>query len=231
MGQYIPHGSYISPREGDHFRICLLISILLFAVVSVGCGPRAVPLDIQGEVSMEFRLKELLTQGTLLMRRGDQAGLERAYAALEVARELSPFDPRVLDGIGCVEWRKGNPALAEFFFKEALKQNPEYDRAYAHLALIAERNGEVDAALELLQIAVAKNPLNYHSRTNLGALLLEASREEGVKGKLNSQEAKRIKEMAYLELRKAYQSADKEDPVLNYNKRYVSQEIFAGREL
>lgn len=224
MGQYKLPGRY-------RLRSCKLVATLLFATLTAGCMPRAVPLDIQDEVSLEFRLKELLTQGTLLMRRGDRAGLERAYASLEVARELSPFDPRVLDGIGCVEWRKGNSALAEFFFKEALKQNPEYDRAYAHLALIAEGNGELDAALELLQIAVAKNPLNYHSRTNLGALMLEASNGERNMGAINNLEASRVKEKAYHELRKAYQSADREDPVLNYNKRYVSQEFLGGQEL
>jgi len=128
-------------------------------------------LDPQQRNIQEKEVVRLLTLSVRAMRRGDTAGFRDAEAALGLARELKPGDPRIYDGLGCLAFRRGNLDLAEYFFKKALERDLLYDRAYAHLALIAQERGDIESALELLKIAVETNPTNYRSRNNLAALM------------------------------------------------------------
>ena len=143
--------------------------VLLSGCVAVPQGQ--VPL--QDRLAIEGKIRELVETATVAMRVGTPSALDRAQAALEVARDINPDEARVVDGLGCVEWRRGNHRLAEKFFKQALELNPDYDRAFAHLAMVAEADGDRNAARTLLQTAVKMNPLNYRSRNNYAALLLE----------------------------------------------------------
>lgn len=146
---------------------------LVFCIVGCAVPPADSPLTLEQELAREGKLRRLLLKATLEMKNADFHSLGRAEAALELARDLVPNDARVTDGLGCIEWRRGNIEMAEYLFKKAVEFNPEYDRAYAHLALIAESRGDIWAAIELFNIALRKNPLNYMARNNLGALLYE----------------------------------------------------------
>jgi len=171
--------------------------ILVIVLFLSACGISRPTPDVGDTVVLEERLQQLLGESTELMRRGET---DRAFAALELARDLSPEDPRVLDGLGCVEWRRKNYRSAKYFFQRALAANPRYDRAYTHLALVAEREGDRQAAVELLQIAVKLNPLNFRSRNNLAVALLEKGDRK-----------------AYHQLLKAVEAGGRKDVVIQHN--------------
>lgn len=189
-------------------RLDLLLLLILVAsscTLTSSCTMASRQYSAEELAMREQKVRLLLMQGNKALRRGTWDGFEHAQAAYSTARELAPDDPRVLDGLGCVAWRKGNPNLAELYFKHAAELNPEYDRPVAHLALVAERRGHKRAALQLLRRAVASNPLNFHARNNYAALLLD-----------NFQDGPALAE-AQRELLKAYELAGPEDPIVDEN--------------
>lgn len=159
----------------------------------------------------ENTIVELLRAGTKRLRSASSADLSQARAQFELARELAPEDPRVWDALGCVEIRRGGSKLAEFYFREALKRNQNYDRAYMHLASIAESRGDLPAAEELLRTSVAMNPLNLRSRNNLAAFLIN-----------HKQASPKSQGEAYGELLKV-KSRD-EDQVVRHNLAIVEEQ-------
>ncbi len=193
-------------------RIVAPLIVVGWVSFTVGCVPAVSPLSVQEEQMLEGTLVTLLERATVGLRRGDTRSLDEAYASLRVARELSPNDPRVLDGIGCVEWRLGNIDLAEYFFREAIAVSPEYDRPYAHLALVARDRGDTRAAEELLLMAIQINPLNYRARNNYAVEVLENG------------EDRESRKAAYESLLAAIQTAGEEDPVMSYNLRELHRQ-------
>jgi tetratricopeptide (TPR) repeat protein len=184
----------------------LLLCLLLFS----SCGPRQKQISIQDELHLETKMKELLFESVMLMRQDNQEALDGAEASLALARELNPRDPRVADGLGCVFFRKKDYESAKYFFKEALQLDPNYDRAYAHLALLAERDGNYEVAYYLVSKAVQMNPLNYRSRNNMAALLINHfDSEDNLK-------------VAYQELLKTYQSGKGSGDIPVYNLMLLS---------
>jgi len=181
----------------------LFILLLLLFAPSACIKPKELTPK---EVAMrEIKLRELLKHGNAELRKGTWEGFDQAQADYSTARDLSPEDPRVIDGLGCVAWRKGNAELAEFYFRRARELNQNYDRPLVHLALIAESRGHREAAEGLLRRAMRTNPLNYKARNNYAALLLNTN-ETGP----------RIAE-AQRELLKARELADEEDPIVSGN--------------
>ncbi|MCB0344214.1 MAG: tetratricopeptide repeat protein [Bdellovibrionales bacterium] len=154
----------------------------------------------------EEHLQSLLNQSIEYMEQGSDDTLENANNALELARDLDPNDPRVLDALGCVEWRRGNYKLAAYFFEKALAADSGYDRAYVHLALNEERLGRIDSAEELLRIAIQLNPMNFRARNNYAALLLD----------------KGFPHEARKQLQRAAHSAGREDAIMEINLRQTS---------
>jgi Tfp pilus assembly protein PilF len=179
---------------------------LFYICLISGCvAPLNNNLSPQDEVMREERLVSLLTVGAHQLRAGSSSA---ALASFELARELSPTDPRVMDALGCVAWNRQEHVLAKYYFQEAIRINPNYDRAYAHLALIAEANGDILAAKELLQIAIRLNPLNYRARNNYAAVLIDELPNHGNENK----------EVVVHELLKALQSGVTENErVMMYN--------------
>lgn len=131
------------------------------------------PLSPEQAAMQEQQVQLLITKSIDEMTKDARAALDSANNALELARDLDPRDPRVLDGLGCVEWRRGNHDLAAYFFEKALKADPNYDRAYVHLALYEELNQRPDSAERLLRTAIKLNPMNFRARNNYAALLLD----------------------------------------------------------
>lgn len=157
-----------------NYRYPILIFILSF--VFVGCISIQPILSVEEQVLREQKIQGLLTQSVFYLRIGDERNIDRAGAVLMLAKKLKPEDPRVLDGLGAVEFRRRNLLKAQKYFQEAIRINPEYDRAYGHLALIAEANGDQLAANQLYRIALEKNPLNVEARKNYGLYLQKGSR-------------------------------------------------------
>ncbi|MCB0359206.1 MAG: tetratricopeptide repeat protein [Bdellovibrionales bacterium] len=180
---------------------CGVLLFVLLALLISGCG-RAVVIELSAEqqASRESTLRELLETAVLNLR--EPGGLPDAEAALRVARDLAPDDPRVLDGLGSVRFRQGKLDQAEQYFREAILAEPAYDRAYAHLALVAEAQQDLSAARALLSLALRLNPMNFRARNNLALLSLRDGREEE----------------AVEEFLRAYQTAGPGDVVLEFNR-------------
>ena len=145
---------------------------ILVCCFFVSCIPLSQQLSPEEEQARKAQAETLVIRATKLMLRGDETSLQSATSALELARDLVGERADILDALGCVEWRRGSVEFAEYFFKLALKADPNFDPAYVHLAFIAEDRGETDVAEELLKKALKLNPMNTHGRNNLGALEL-----------------------------------------------------------
>lgn len=152
--------------------------ITLIFCLTAGCIPQT-PINPKDTHFKETQVEALLIQAVQILEVAGTDSLSPAYsqarAALDLARQLKPGDARILDGIGCIEWRRGNFKEAEYFFKKAVSTDTSYDAAYVHLALVAERNGDIQASKELLQTAITLTPLNYRAHNNLAAILLDNS--------------------------------------------------------
>ena len=165
-------------------------------------------ISLEEEVQRDRTLRDILAAATGDLRTSSAEGIERAFAAFELARDLNPEDPRVYDGLGCVEYRRKHFDLAGHFFRRAIELAPEYDRPYAHLALIAEQKGDMPAAAALFRMALRLNPLNFRARNNYAAFLVDDGDSTN----------------AYKELRKAYQSGAQDDIVITHNLEHLGTE-------
>jgi len=155
----------VSPR-----RTLILLSIML---AFSSCAPKKPPVSMDEELRRSNQVTELISASVKFLRNENPTSYNRAEAALELAREMKPHDPRVLDGLGCVAWRRKEFELAEHFFKRALEEDANYDRAYIHLALLAEHNNQPDVALQLLLKAIALNPDSYRARNNMAGIIID----------------------------------------------------------
>jgi tetratricopeptide (TPR) repeat protein len=181
-----------------------MVKLIVFLIFLAGCIPAVEQPTISSEqrIEREHRLQLLVTEGTTEMRQGSSASFQRALAAFSLARDLSPLDPRVNDALGSLSWRMGNKFDARRSFKLAIESDPSYDAAYGHLALLAEEEGKINAAKELYELALSKNPLNFQTRTNYSRLL---------------QRYFSSKSLPDNELYKAYYSDGKNEPVIRSN--------------
>lgn len=186
-----------------------VIVVLLF----VGCAPRSVHDTVLEKVAKEEKLRALLNESIRHFRSNKPESLSYAEAALRVAQELSPKDARVLDGIGSVYLRRGKLDFAKKYFQKAILASPRYDRPYAHLAIVAEAENNLIAAVELLQRAIVMNPLNARARVSLAYFVMRHN---------SSREAKAY---AQQELRKAYQVQPFKDPELKKVLDELSKEL------
>ncbi len=190
-----------APIKGAPTKLIKHLFFLLLLFNSLACFlPRKKFLP-EEEVFVEQKVKLLLAQGNKFLLKKDTLNL--AKASYQVARELKPNDPRVIDGLGAVAWREGEIELALYYFKRAYSFDSKYDRPLVHLALIAEKRGDLFAAKELLLKAIEINPLNYRAKNNLAVLIKHYEKDPDKKG--------------LTELYQAYALAGKDDPVLNYN--------------
>ena len=117
--------------------ICKMLGVVL-GLTLVACVP-AKSRDMQEEVFLEQRVRELMAVGNESLRAGE---LQEAEATYSLVLELVPGDPRALDGLGAVAQRRGDVPAAKTFFIAAARANPKYDRPIAHLAQVVAANGE-----------------------------------------------------------------------------------------
>jgi len=143
--------------------------------------------------------------------RNDSFKLSQAEAVFSLAKELRQSDPEAIDGIGSVFFRRGDVETARVLFLQCLDLDPEYGRAYVHLAYLEEIEGRHDVSMELLKRALDLNPRDYHALNNLGGLLYDASTEGG-----NKVKGKKL-------IIQALEIGEKGSPVLDHNRKIVSE--------
>jgi tetratricopeptide (TPR) repeat protein len=82
------------------------------------------------------------------------ASVEHAKDALRHAVALDPDSAPVHFAVGDMEYRTGEPALAEASFRRALQLQPDYDAAQRNLAQVLSDSGRFDDAESLMQQAL-----------------------------------------------------------------------------
>jgi TolB-like protein/Tfp pilus assembly protein PilF len=87
--------------------------------------------------------------------------IAEAYASLGSLRNTPPW---------------GDPAAADAAFRRAIKLNPNYAPAYQWYSILLRDQGQVQQAYELLQRAVALDPLSAIINFNVGSTLEEMGR-------------------------------------------------------
>lgn len=159
-------------------RELLLFSLFLFLACQACAQPRRDANLFPFENSREVIIREMLRRAGRELRSGSKNSLLRAQSEYEFILELRPFDPRALDGLGCVAFRLGRNLAAEWYFKKSYEKNPGYDRSLEHLAALQVKEGDLSLAESLYRQAIAINPLNYRARNNLSLLLSPPSAPE-----------------------------------------------------
>jgi tetratricopeptide (TPR) repeat protein len=95
---------------------------------------------------------------------------------IQVKEEIVPDPGRMLDQ-ALVNWREGNPDLAEAELKKLSVEFPQDPRPLNNLAVIAVMNGNYDQARQLLEQALATNGDYATVYNNLGAIYTEMARD------------------------------------------------------
>ena len=95
-------------------------------------------------------------------------------------REIAENDTSFLAwrGLGRAYSESGIPDSAVYAFDNAIRVNPGYGGAYYSKALVYEREGELEEALELAQKATTLAPANLEYKFAYGALLVKTGRPE-----------------------------------------------------
>lgn len=84
--------------------------------------------------------------------------LEQAARTYEMAAELMPHDPRVLNEWGLVLQAQGEEEAAVDKYRTAMRVDPQDAEAYLHLGGVYQRSGKVDLARETYQQAAELDP-------------------------------------------------------------------------
>lgn len=88
---------------------------------------------------------------------------QEALGYIERALALLPEDAAVLDSMGWIQYRLGNPGKALDFLRRAYRINPDAEIA-AHLSEVLWVNGQRDEAKRIWRAALTKQPDSRHLR-------------------------------------------------------------------
>ena len=102
--------------------------------------------------------------GWAALEGGDDRGAGQAFLA---ARQLAPTLAEPLVGLGVSALRAGRDEEAVGWLRQALKRDPQADRADRLLGQIHERRGNVRTALGYFEAAVRKDPGDVTAREGL----------------------------------------------------------------
>ncbi len=97
-----------------------------------------------------------------------QGRYELAAMVLENARAIHPYDPVVLNSIGLVSLQLGSKVQAMEAFKQAVRLQPDYAEANSNYGALLNEAQDYDAAVQVLEAAVASAPNLPSARLNLG---------------------------------------------------------------
>ncbi len=185
-----------------------LILLLMVSSSLTSCFPK---VTLEELIARQAKVEQLLTSATLLMREENSDSLAQSEAQLRLALELAPEDVRVIDGLGCVAWRRKDLRRAEQYFRTAIEINPGYGRGIAHLAAVAKSRGNLREADRLYQLALEISPLDYRARNDRAALVLKS---------LNSADSRVLAER---ELRKALSLSGGNQEIIRANLRLLDR--------
>ena len=177
-------------RTGDRLAIsrgCKAANAILLSLLATGCASQAAldgsvdtedaDRDAAGDLyegqpsvvhATEFPVMsaiEGITRGDAAWSRGE---LELAVYLYIQSLAYDTSSPVPFLKIGSIHERRGNRALAEKAFEQALQLNPELAAATERLALLYLQGGRDDAARPLLERAISLEPSRWQSHNGLG---------------------------------------------------------------
>jgi Flp pilus assembly protein TadD len=145
-------------------RIGMALTMVVWCSMLVGCTlppARMAPSAIE-----QVRAKELLISAAKAL---DDNQLEVSAAAFRMSGELVP-SAEAWDGLGCIALLRGDLDRAEALFFQAMDADRGYYNVYSNLALLELARGAVPAAKYYFRKSLAKDKLNFRSRSNYAIL-------------------------------------------------------------
>jgi tetratricopeptide (TPR) repeat protein len=136
--------------------------------------------------------------------------------------EKNPSDAGLLSRLGDAYFSSGDTARSFDAYQKVHKIAPLYPGLDGKLGTLYTLRGEVNAAREMFEQAVTRNPRDSESLANLGALYVKLGRNsDGVKVALQALQVKPTPE-AYITLGSAYMNMNEREHALNAFNRAVS---------
>ena len=114
-----------------------------------------------------------LLKGQVLV---SQFEYERAVAELEIAASLSADLPRVQYSLGLALLKLGRNKEAIASFEKELARTPRDFSTLYYLAYLNEADGNLDAAMERLSVALRLDPQSHEGSALLGKILLKQNK-------------------------------------------------------
>ncbi|HEV8485010.1 MAG TPA: tetratricopeptide repeat protein [Blastocatellia bacterium] len=114
-----------------------------------------------------------LLKGQVLL---SQFEYERAVAELEIAASLSADLPRVQYSMGLALLKLGRNKQAITSFEKELARTPRDFSTLYYLAYLNEADGNLDAAMERLSLALRLDPQSHEGNALLGKILLKQNK-------------------------------------------------------
>ncbi len=108
--------------------------------------------------------------------------LQEALKEAQIANQLQPNDPNMMDTLGWAHYKAGNFAKAVEVLRKALALDPGLADVHFHLASVLYDQKDYDAAVAEFRATVQLDPKNAFALNNLAYLFAERSRdlEEGL---------------------------------------------------
>ncbi|MBN2083357.1 hypothetical protein JW859_14265 [bacterium] len=104
----------------------------------------------------------------------------RVFELAKIAQLVHPNDPKILLDLAKYYFHINKLDQSQVFAEQALKINDQFDLAHEHLAVIADKRGDVDAQIEHWRAAVYLSPGSPINNFNLGlSLLLDGDQDDG----------------------------------------------------
>jgi Flp pilus assembly protein TadD len=166
------------------------ISVLLCAELAACSVPREVT------VSQLHEAQRLVDAGSTYLHLGQ---LERASAAFQVAYDLARL-PAAMDGLGCVDFLRGDFEKAAKIFILAHEMDERYVNSLANLALLYEAQGHRQEAELLYRRAMEDDPKDFRARNNFAGFLIEHIGDSELSNRLARQELLKAQALADLPL-------------------------------
>lgn len=121
----------------------------------------AIPNFWQAANNLAFLLSEYST---------DKAGQEKALEYAKKALRLNPNAPAILDTVGWAYYKLGDLQKARGFLEQAIEQAPDAAEMNYHLAMALHDSGNLEAAREKLDKALAGDA-DFHGRKDAEKIL------------------------------------------------------------
>jgi arylsulfatase A-like enzyme/Tfp pilus assembly protein PilF len=130
-------------------------------------NPRAAVREEQLDPETQRRLQSL---GYISESRTGQR--KKQYTEQDDLKTLLPLQSRLLDGVG--QFQSGNLPAAEKMIRSVIAASPSFILAYTHMASMFKETGKPQAAIQVLEQGLEKNPGNILLLAKLGIVLADS---------------------------------------------------------